>query len=97
MDFTVEPEDKVDILETIRHCLPKSMLQNTNCGKATSERALWSMKFEMLHSVSPFRDFNVLTHTKCSENSCDNKSPCKFQISCEPLCVCGGVTPINIL
>lgn len=28
-------KDKADTLETIRHCLPKSVRQHTNCGTAT--------------------------------------------------------------
>lgn len=28
-------KDKADALETMRRCLPKSVLQHTNCGTAT--------------------------------------------------------------
>lgn len=61
-------------LKAIRHCLPKSVLQNTSCGRATSERPLWSIKYKMLQIISSFSDFNVLMHPKVSEKSSDKEA-----------------------
>lgn len=83
-------KDKADTLETIRHCLPKSILQHTNCGEATPERVLWSIKFEMVCIISSFRDFNILTLRKISEKSFDEEAcvNSKSHVTRNLLCVC---------